>query len=467
LTNHENQKIALLIGGSGFIGSALGEYFVKNGWIIHLLSRTVKTNQTAFPCIQYLWDGKNIPEPAFDGVTAVINLAGQGIADKAWTTSYRKSILESRVNSTRALTEALTRIKQIPAVVIQASAIGYYGMEGRSESCSEEASAGHDFLAEVATAWEQETKNIAKYTRLVVARIGLVFGWEGGALPTLWDIYASGHGGILGTGKQWMNWIHITDLVRFFFNAADSTRFKGIYNLVAPGNIDNLTFHQLLASQTPSIRMMKIPAIAVKMRMGDRADLVLKGPRVLSTKLSEEGFTFLFPEFSEALNELLKERTHSSLHYVKVKQWIPISIAEVWNFVSSADNLERITPPWLGFQIKQMSTLKIESGTRITYSLNLHGIPLTWQSHVSEWRPKIEFVDEQEKGPYRIWFHRHVFTELAGGTLIEDRVEYQIPLFPLGEVALPFVKKDLSRIFTYRKEAIAKLLCKSNVISQT
>ena len=453
--NQTKQKTILLIGGSGFIGSALGEHFAKNGWIIRLLTRSIKLYQTAFPCTQLLWDGKTIPEQAFDGVTAVINLAGQGIADKTWTSSYRRSIIESRVDSTRALAETLARTKFLPTVVVQASAIGFFGMQSRKEACSEESQAGSDFLAEVSLGWEQEAEPIGKYTRLVIARVGLVLGWEGGALPKLWDIYASGLGSILGTGKQWMNWIHLEDVVRFFFQAVESQHFKGVYNLVAPGNINNFTFHKLLANQTSSFSIMKAPAFLLKMAMGDRADLVLKGPKVISRQLSEEGFTFKFSQFSEALADLLKERTYPKLHYIKIKQWIPVAIEDIWDFVSSAANLEKITPPWLSFQIKQISTPQVDVGTRITYTLKLHGVPFTWQSHIAEWRPKVEFVDEQEKGPYRIWFHRHVFTELAGGTLIEDRVDYQLPLFPLGQVALPLVKKDLIRIFSYRKEATA------------
>ena len=461
MVNNENQNSLLLIGGSGFIGSAVGEYFSKNGWKIRLLTRTVKPFQTSFPCIQFQWDGKIIPDKSIEGVSAVINLAGQGIADKAWTPSYRKSLLNSRVHSTRALVEALSRTKDVPSVIIQASAIGFYGMQNCQKSCSEESPAGSDFLSDLCQSWEKEAKPIEKYTRLVIARIGLVLGWAGGALPKLWDIYASGLGSSLGTGKQWMNWIHLEDIARFFFRAVESERFNGFYNLVAPGNVDNRSFHELMASRTPSFNMMRAPGFCLKAAIGSRADLLLKAPKVISKKLSDADFKFNFPEFSDALGDLLKERTHANLHYIKVKQWIPVALEEVWDFVSSASNLQRITPPWLEFRIKQISTSEIELGTRISYSLNLHGIPITWHSKISEWKPKVEFVDEQEKGPYHTWFHRHLFTELAGGTIIEDRVDYQLPLFPLGQLSLPFVKKDLTHIFSYRKEATAKILCQN------
>lgn len=458
MVNNQKQNSLLLIGGTGFIGSALGEHFARNGWMIRLLTRTTKPFQTSFPCQQFQWEGKKIPDEAIEGVSAVINLAGQGIADKVWTPSYRNSVVESRVNSTRALAEVIARIKNVPSVVIQASATGFYGTKNCQEPYTEESQAGSDFLAEVCHSWENEAEVISQHTRLVIARLGLVMGWEGGALPKLWDIYASGLGSVLGTGNQWMNWIHLEDVVRFFFSAAESKRFNGSYNLVAPGNVNNRSFHKLLASKTPSLSIMKVPGFCLKAVMGEYAALLLTTPNVISKKLSEDGFIFTFPEFSDAVRDLLKERTHPKLHYLKVKQWVPASIEEVWDFISSAATLEKITPPWLAFRIQHISTSSIEVETRISYALNLHAIPITWRSHISAWSPNSEFIDEQEKGPYRIWFHRHLFTEFAGGTLIEDRIEYQLPLFPLGELALPFVKKDLIRIFAYRKEATASIL---------
>ena len=454
-----NCKRLLLIGGSGFIGSAIGEQFAELGWEIVVLTRKVRRYQLSYPCTQVSWDGELIPDEVILGTHAVINLAGQPIADKAWTASYRNEIRESRVNSTRALANAIASVTKKPEVIIQASAVGFFGMQHRDDLCDENSRPGTDFLAGVCKAWENEAKNIEKTTRLCVARIGLVLGWEGGAFPKLWNIYASGLGSSLGNGKQWMNWIHLKDVVSFFTQAVLNQNYSGVFNLVAPENIDNRSFHKTLADSSLSCRALATPGVCIKTLMGGRADLLLKAPKVTSSRLAEANFEMEFPALSEAILDLLTERTHLKAHYLKVKQWVPIDIVKVWDFVSSADNLEKITPPWLSFKIEETSSKKIEKGTRISYSLRLHGIPIRWRSHISSWVPKSEFVDEQEKGPYSLWFHRHVFKPLAGGTVIEDRVEYRLPVFPLGQVALPLVLKDLSEIFGYRKESTAAILC--------
>ena len=451
------QKTLLLAGGSGFIGNAIGEKFAKLGWKINLLTRTKKPFQYAFPCQEFTWDGTFVPQEAIDGVHVVINLAGQGIADEFWTAKYRDLIFYSRIHSTRAIRKAIESSKNKPQLVIQASAVGYYGMKDRPETCVEETSAGKDFLAEVCQAWEYEAKEIAKHARLVISRLGVVLGWEGGALKKLWDIYATGFGAYLGHGKQWMNWIHIKDVLNFFEFAIDQPSVSGIYNLVAPENISNLTLHHELAKKTSSLKITGAPKISIKTMMGERASLLLEAPKVVPQRLNESQFKFEFSNINEALEHLVSERTYPHLHYLKSKQWVPANIDEVWDFVSRAENLERITPPWLNFRIVNATDDQIQEGTKINYSLKLHGFPMSWRSCISRWKPKFEFVDEQEKGPYSIWYHRHLIQDFAGGTLIEDRIDYKLPLFPVGEIAIPFVKKDLEKIFSYRKKVTADI----------
>ncbi len=451
------EPILLLIGGSGFIGSALGEKFVELGWKIHLLTRKIRPLQTSFPCRHFAWDGLHIPQAAITGTQAVINLAGQAIADKPWTSAYRKEILDSRINSTRALVQALSSLDEKPEVVVQASAIGFFGMQSRNEACHEDSAPGTDFLADVCQAWEKEAAGIAQKSRLCIARIGLVLGWEGGALPKLWDIYASGLGSTLGHGKQWMNWVHLADILKFFTSAIQNKNYTGVYHLVAPDNLDNHSFHHILSEKTASLKFLTVPGFCLTTLMGKRAELLLKAPQVKPSRLEQENFKFLFPNFALAMADLLAERSHPGAHYLKIKQWIPDDIDRVWEFFSSAENLEKITPSSLGFHVKHMSTKKIEKNTLIDYALKIRGIPITWRSNISEWSPKSSFVDEQVKGPYRLWFHRHLFRPLAGGTMIEDRVEYRLPLFPFGQLGLLFVKKDLAHIFEHRREAVARI----------
>ncbi len=209
-------KTVLLMGGSGFIGGALGEHLVEHGWQINLLTRDSDRlrHQTSFPCRMFSWQSGELPDASLDGVEAVINLVGQSIADHPWTEAYKKILLASRLDSVEALKRALARRATKPRVVIQSSAIGYYGFQTRG-SCTEKTPAGQDFLAQLCRAWEAAAYDLAKQTRLCIARIGVVLGWGGGAFPKLHDLYCSGLGAVLGRGEQWMNWVHIKDLMRW------------------------------------------------------------------------------------------------------------------------------------------------------------------------------------------------------------------------------------------------------------
>lgn len=443
------------MGGSGFLGNALGERLSEKGWNIRLLTRKKKSLGYAYPCTQYEWDGIHIPLSAIEGTSAVINLVGQNIADHAWTVEYKKKLRESRIYSTAALVHAISSLPEKPEVVIQASAIGYYGMGAREEECTESSQPGSDFLSDLCKAWEGEIHKVDPSVRTCIARIGLVLGWEGGALPKLWDIYASSLGGLLGQGSQWMNSIHIEDLVKFFMESLEDETYSGTYNLVSPSNVRQNDFHSFLCEVTPSYQIMKVPDFILKFMLGERSKLVLEAPRISPQRLIEKRFDFLYPTFEESFKSLLEERVHNKAHYFKVKQWLPLDIEKTWDFFSKAENLESITPNWLNFRLLKTSTPEIQENTLIDYQLKLHRIPIFWTSRITQWTPKQSFRDEQEKGPYKLWAHQHLFKELAGGCLVEDRVEFELPLFPLGQLAFPFVKKDVVKIFQYRKRVLA------------
>ena len=391
----------LLMGGSGFVGSAVAESFVASGWRVRLLTRTIRPFQMAFPSDQYTWDGASIPHEAIAGVGAVINLAGQPIFDHAWTPAYRRVILDSRTRAGEALTEAIDSLSVKPEVVIQISGTDYYGMDPRDEICDESAEIGGDFMADVGRAGEDPVLQLNTKTRLCIARMGLVLGWEGGGLPQLWDVYASACGGVLGKGQQWMNWVHIADVARFCLEAVSNPDYAGVYNLVAPANSTNREFHHHLCEHTPSLKFLAAPGLYLKAMMGKRANFLLQAPRVTPKRTTAQGFTFHYPDLDRALHHLTGERTHPSAHCIKVKQWLPLP--------------------------------------------------------ASPWPPEPVFSTVAPQRLCRLWHHHHQVHPLAGGALLVDRIEYQLPLFPLGELALRLVRERIKSTLQKRRETLATL----------
>ena len=295
-------KRVLLIGGSGFIGLHLARAFLKTGYEVRILSRSEKKHPIyEFSC----WDGIEIPQEAFEGVDVIVNLSGESISGGRWTKERKKRILESRVFSVRALVKALKKIDKKPSLVIQASAVGYYGRGLENKVCTEGSPAGKGFLAEVCQAWEKEAEEIGNYTRFCLVRIGMVLGKDGGAFPELLKIYRFALGGVLGSGTQWLNWIHIKDLVRFFLFSAEDEEIKGVFNLVSPGNKQNSDLHEFLSKKTMSFRFMRVPSFALRLLLGEQSSLVLEGPRVIPKGLEEKEFHFEFDDFFKAGEDLL------------------------------------------------------------------------------------------------------------------------------------------------------------------
>ena len=165
-----------------------------------------------------------------------------------------------------------------PELVIQASAVGYYGMENRKEICSEQSAPGKDFLAGLCVAWEKQLEPLQKHMRVCTPRLGVVLGWGGGAFTQLWELYANGLGAQLSNGQQWMNWIHLDDVVHFFETVIDNSHYNGAYNLVSPGNISQQTMHKELCRRSASLNFMKSPALALRIILGESEKILTRVP---------------------------------------------------------------------------------------------------------------------------------------------------------------------------------------------
>lgn len=289
----------LIGGGSGLIGQQLIDFY-KNSEITVLTRNPNKT----FPknCKKLIWDGKTIPEisGSFD---VLINLSGAGIADKAWTESYKKAIIDSRENTSQAFVTFIEQSEQKAKIFINASAVGFYGF-GTSKIVDEDSPLGNDFLAEVSEKWENAARN--DFVRTVLLRTSVVLSAEGGALRKMLLPFKLFLGGKVGSGKQAFPWIHIDDEIRAIDFCIQNQDIVGAVNLVSPKIIDNKQFTKSLAKSLKVFAIFPVPGFILKIVLGERAKLLLKGQKVKPKKLLENGFEFKYPEISKALNNLLQ-----------------------------------------------------------------------------------------------------------------------------------------------------------------
>lgn len=247
--------------------------------------------------VHLIWDGQKIPELDFVP-EYIINLAGAGIADASWTPARRKLILESRIKSTRACVEYIREHKDQVKLFINGSAVGYYGAD-REEVCTEESAPGNDFLAEVCQAWEQEA--LRAPVRTVLLRTGIVISKEGGALPKLLPVFRAGIGGWLGSGKQSFPWIDVREFSKIIEWLAKKEDISGPVNICTPATISNFHFSKTLAKVLKRPCLFPVPGVGIKMILGDRADLLLKGQNVYPDKLVKSGYSYQYDNLAESL----------------------------------------------------------------------------------------------------------------------------------------------------------------------
>ncbi|MEY4630522.1 MAG: hypothetical protein RIQ81_642 [Pseudomonadota bacterium] len=457
-------KIAL-IGATGFIGQELGIALVRGGHEVTALVRNPDKAklQLPYPCKVRRFDPDSQDEITanLDGMDAVINLAGEGIQEKPWTQQRIRELYDSRTRPTIAIIRALNNLKlngKAPGVLVNASAIGFYGDRG-DESLDEQSAPGTGLLTEICQEWETCTqKDFPAEVRLVILRIGVVLGKGGGMLGKVLPIFRSGAAGNLGSGRQWLSWIHIDDMIRMIMWSITTTKASGTYNATAPEPATNAAFTHELARLVKRPVFMPAPEVALKVALGSRAALVLGSQKVFPRRAITQGFSFKFNTVKEALQNLCSDDIERGVSEILVRQWLPRPLAEVFPFFQNEKNLEILTPPFLNFHVVGKTTRQIEKGTLIDYKLKLHGLPIRWRTEILSWQPPKKFVDNQIKGPYALWHHTHEFEELGGGTLMTDRVQYRVPMGLLGKLtAGPFVDGDVSRIFEFRKQKAREL----------
>ena len=294
----------ILIGGShGLVGTALIKSLETEGHEIFRLVRHAPTSKTE---VEWSPDRYSIALARIEGFDAVVNLAGESIAEGRWTEDKKRRIRESRVKGTKLLGDALANLAVPPKIFVCASAIGFYGNRG-DELLTETSAAGGDFLAKVCAEWEDATALATeKGIRVVNARFGVILDTNGGALKKMLPPFRMGAGGKVGSGKQWMSWIALDDVVAGIQFALANDSIRGPVNFVAPVPVTNAEFTKTLGKVLSRPTILPIPAFAIKLLFGEMGEaLLLGGQRVAPERLVAEGYEFSYPQLEQALVHIL------------------------------------------------------------------------------------------------------------------------------------------------------------------
>lgn len=285
-------------GGSGFLGRALADVLRAGGHRVSVLTRRAREGHAGD--IAWTPNGDTGAwAQALSGVDAVVNLAGAGMADRRWTPARKAALLDSRLKATSSLVHAVRQVPDPPRVFLSGSGVGYYGPTG-DERITEDAPAGHDFVAGMAAAWEAAAAPATHSARLVLLRTGLVLGAEG-ALAKLRLPFLMGVGGRLGPGTQWMPWIHVHDWAALTARLITDPRASGAFNLTAPEPVTNVEFTRTLGHALHRPTLVTAPAFALKLALGEMADMLLTGQRAVPARAQALGFQFRYPTLDLAL----------------------------------------------------------------------------------------------------------------------------------------------------------------------
>jgi len=299
----------LITGGTGLIGSRLGKQLLSRGYEVVVLSRTKSAESPVKTCF---WNPSKskIPAEALDSVDFIIHLAGAGLADKRWTSARKREIVDSRVLPAGLLFEAIKERNIKPGAVISASGIAYYGTITSEKIFEEGDAAASDFLGSTCFRWEQAIDRFESLgIRTVKLRTAVVLSSRGGALPKMLLPLRLGFGSALGSGRQYLPWIHVDDLCAIYLKAIEDNEMRGAYNAVAPEHISyRHLINQAAKLQNKKLWFPDVPAWFLRLLLGEMSGMLLKGSRVSSSKIQAAGFDFAYPALSTALHQLFMNR---------------------------------------------------------------------------------------------------------------------------------------------------------------
>jgi hypothetical protein len=463
----------LISGATGFLGRQLALRLARDGHQVVALARNPAEARHA------LGDEVRIePEGASASglralvgrVDAVLNLAGAPILGPRWTVARRRELARSRIGTTGRLAAAIAAARRRPGVFVCGSAVGIYGERADFE-LPEDVAPGSGFLAELCRDWEAAARPaLDAGVRCVHLRTGVVLGPGGGALAAMEPAFALGLGGRLGSGQQWTPWIHVRDWIEMAVAALFDERWSGPINAVAPQPATNAAFTRTLAAAMHRpVLAPPAPAAALRALLGGAADVLLASQRAVPARALALGFGFRYGSLADALEQIYGARrlvqiapvrrefgTPVAQHELRTESVLPAPLERVFAFFSAPANLGAITPPAMGFQHLGDDAVELREGVELDHTVRVGPLRLLWRSRIDAWEPGRRFVDTQLRGPYRLWWHEHVFERAGAATRMVDRVRYSLPMAWIAPlVHALFVRRQLQAIFAYRAHAVA------------
>lgn len=460
----------LVTGATGFIGRALVPRLHGNGHSVVAWVRSedrARSQLGADVDVLALDAGPAALVSALGRCDAVVNLAGAPIVGRRWTAARRRILEDSRVGLTERLVHAMQVARPRPATLVSASAVGYYG-DRAGDLLTESSPAGDDFLARLGQRWEAAAQEAeALGVRVVRLRTGIVLGRAGGALASMLPAFRLGLGGPIGAGTQYVPWIHLHDLATIVATALVDDRYQGPVNAVAPAQTTSRELAHALGRAVGRPAVVPVPAVALHAVLGPAASVLLDSQRVVPHALQQQQFPFKFPSLDAALDDIVNGAritiapasarpagAEAARYELRTRTVIDAPLDDAFAFFSRAANLGLITPADMQFTI-QGPIPPMAPGATIDYRIRIGPVPLRWRTRIAVWEPGRRFVDVQEVGPYRLWWHEHVFHADGGRTVMDDRVLYTPPFGLLGRIANRFlIAPAVKRIFQYRSDVI-------------
>jgi uncharacterized protein (TIGR01777 family) len=457
-------------GATGFVGRALIPRLQRDGHAVVAGVRSPARARSLLGAEVELLHVDTAPDglvAAIERSDAVVNLAGEPLMGGRWTGARRAALEESRVAVTEQLVRAMAEAKSRPRAFISGSAVGYYG-DRAEEPLTESSRGADDFLARLCRRWENAAHDADRLgARVVRLRTGVVLGRAGGVLARMLPSFQVGVGGRVGSGKQYMPWIHLHDLVKIVAVALVDDRYRGPVNAVAPEQATSRSFARALGRALHRPAILPLPALALKILFGEAATVLLASQRVDPRVLRELQFPFDFPTLDSALEDIVggtgvsisrtqarSEGAGEARYELRARTVIDAPIEDTFAFFSKAANLGVITPAAMRFSI-QGQVPPMAAGAMIDYRVRFGPLPVRWRTRITTWEPGRRVADLQEKGPYRFWWHEHTFQADGPRTVMEDRVYYTPPLGLFGRLANRlFIRSTLRKIFQYRGDVI-------------